>query len=84
VVFDFCSKMKVVKIVFDFHCVEDEETKPLLKTASKSDNENGRTCRHAPARWQSTRADAPHASSSPGWADPTHVTDPDNDDVIMM
>ena len=48
---------------------------------------------HAPARWLATRTDArhaSHASSSPGWADPTrildnptHVPDPDKDDVIM-
>jgi hypothetical protein len=37
VVFDFCSKMKVVKIVFwPYHCVEEEETKPLVKTTSKT------------------------------------------------
>ena len=85
VVFDFCSKMKVVNIVFwPYHCVEEEETKPLVKTASKSDVGNVRTRPHAPTTWQSTRADAPHASSSPGWADPTRipvdptrVTDPD-------
>jgi hypothetical protein len=44
--FDFCSKIKVVKIVFwPHHCVEEEETKPLLKTASKSDVEIVRTRR---------------------------------------
>jgi hypothetical protein len=32
-----------------------------------------RTCPHAPTRWLSTRADAPQASSSPGWADPTRI-----------
>jgi len=46
---------------------------------------------HAPTRWLATRTDvrhASHASSSPGWADPTripvdltHVVDPDTDDV---
>jgi hypothetical protein len=41
----FCSKMKVVKMVFSpYHCVEEEETKPLVKTASKSD------VGHAPTR----------------------------------
>jgi hypothetical protein len=49
---------------------------------------------HAPTRLLPTRTDArhaSHASSSPGWADPTripddptHVPDPDKDDVIMM
>ena len=53
-----------------------------MKTASKSDVGN-----------VLTRTDARHAShvsSSPGWADPTripndptHVLDPDKDDVIM-
>jgi len=45
---------------------------------------------HAPTRWLSKRADAPHASSSPGWPNPTwipvdltHVSDPDKDDVSM-
>jgi hypothetical protein len=34
--FDFCSKMKVVKIMFwPYHCVEKEETKPLVKTKLK-------------------------------------------------
>jgi hypothetical protein len=66
----------------------------LVKTALKSDVENVRTRRHASARWLATHTDArhaSHASSSPGWAnptqmpdDPTHVPDPDNDDVIMM
>jgi hypothetical protein len=56
VVFDFCSKIKVVKIVFrPYHCVEEEKTKPLVKTASKSDIENGRTHHHAPARRLPTR-----------------------------
>jgi len=46
-VFDFAQKMKVVKIVFwPYHCVEKEETKPLLKTASKSDIGNVLTRRH--------------------------------------
>jgi len=86
--------MKVVKIVFwPYHCVEEEETKPLLKTASKSDVGNLRTRHHAPERRLPTRPDArhaSHASSSPWWADPTripddptHVPDPDKDDVIM-
>jgi hypothetical protein len=76
--FDFCLKIKVVKIVFwPYHCVEEEETKPLVKTTSKSDVGNGRTRRHAPAGWLATRTDArhaSHASSSPGWADPTRPT----------
>jgi hypothetical protein len=65
-----------------------------LKTASKSDVGNVLTRRHTPARLLPTRTDArhaSHASSSPGWADPTripdnptHVPDPDKDDVIMM
>jgi hypothetical protein len=84
--------MKNVKIVFwPYHCVEEEETKPLVKTASKLDVGHGRTRRHAPVSRLPTRADAPHASSSPGWADPTripddptHVPDLDKDDVIMM
>ena len=92
VVFDFCSKIKVVKIVFwPYHCVEEEETKPLVKTASKSDIGHDRTCHHTPVSRLPTRADAPHASSSPGWADPTripddptHVPDPNKDDFIMM
>jgi hypothetical protein len=64
--------------------------KPLVKTASKSDVGHARTHPHAPTRWLSTRADVPHASSSPGWADPTripddptHKTDSDKDDVIV-
>jgi hypothetical protein len=51
---------------------------------------------HAPTRadekatYEHRHAQAPHASSSPGWADttripvdPTHVADPDKDDVSM-
>jgi hypothetical protein len=86
--------MKFVKIVFwPYHYVEEEETKPLLKTASKSDAGNLRTRHHAPARRLPTRTDARHAShesSPPGWADPTripddptYVPDPEKDDVIM-
>jgi len=57
VVFDFCSKMKVVKIVFwPYHRVEENETKPLVKTASKSDVGHGRTLHHSPARRLPTRA----------------------------
>ena len=69
--------------------MEVEETKPLVKTASKSDVGIILTRHHAPARWLATRATR-HASSSPGWVDPTlipvdptHVTDPDKDDVSM-
>jgi len=87
----FCSKIKVVKIVFwPYHFIKEEETKPLVKTASKSDVGNVHTRRHAPAGLQATRTDARHASSSPRWADPTripvdpiHVPDPDKDDVSM-
>ena len=90
-VFDFCSKMKVVKFMFcPYHRVEEEETSTLVKTASKSNVRHGRTRRHAPTRWLSTRTDVPHASSSAGWADPTRIPDdpiqmtgPDKDDVIM-
>jgi hypothetical protein len=57
--------------------------KPLVKTASKSDVGHGHTLHHSPARRLPTRADAPHASSSPGWADPTHMADPDINDVSM-
>jgi hypothetical protein len=80
-------------VFWPYHYVEEEETKPLLKTASKSDVGNVCTRRHAPARRLATRIDArhaSHASSSPGlvdptWIpdDPTHVPDPDKDDVIM-
>ena len=76
--------MKVVKIVFSsYQCVEEEETKPLLKTVSKLNVGNGRTRRHSPTRWLATRTDARHASSSPGWADPTHVPNPYEYDIIM-
>jgi len=80
-------------VFWPYHCVEEEDTNPLLKTASKSDVGNLRTRHHAPARRLPTRTDArhaSHASSSPGWADPTripddptHVPDPDKDDIIM-
>jgi hypothetical protein len=93
VVFDFCSKMKVVKIMFwPHHCVKEEETKPLVKIALKSDVRNGRTRHHTPAGWLATHTDArhtSHASSSPERADltqipddPNHVPDPDKDDII--
>jgi hypothetical protein len=50
VVFDFCSKIKMVKIVFwPYQCVEEEETKLLMKTTSKSDVGNVLTRRHC--RW---------------------------------
>jgi hypothetical protein len=49
-----------------------------------------RTWLHAPTSRLATRADACHASSSLGWADPTripdeptHMTDSDKDDIIM-
>jgi hypothetical protein len=65
--------------------------KPLVKTASKSDVGHDRTLHHSPARRLATRADACHASSSPGWADPTritvdptHMADPDMNDVSMI
>jgi len=80
-------------VFWPYHCVDEEETKSLVKTASKSDFGTVLTRRHAPARWLPTRTDshhASHASSSPGWADPTripddptHVPDPDEYDVIM-
>jgi len=69
--------MKVLKIVFwPYQCVEQKEMKPLVKTSSKSDVGNGRTRHHALAGWLATRTDtrhASHASSSPGWADPTRI-----------
>jgi len=41
-VFVFCSKMKVLKMVFwPYHCVEEVETEPLVKTASKSGASRG-------------------------------------------
>jgi hypothetical protein len=90
-VFDFCPKIKVVKMVFwSYHHVEEEETSTLVKTTQNLDIENGRTRHHAPARRLSTRTDTPHAFSSLGWADltripddPTHVTNPDKDDISM-
>ena len=63
----------------------------LVKTTQNLDIKNGRTRHHAPARRLSTRTDTPHAFSSLGWADltrilddPTHVTNPDKDDISMM
>jgi hypothetical protein len=48
--------MKFVKIVFSpYNCVEEEETKPLLKTTSKSDVGIVITRRHVPARLLATR-----------------------------
>jgi hypothetical protein len=79
VVFDFCSKMKVVKIVFwPYHRVEEEETKPLVKTASKSDVGHGRTLHHSPARrlpsaqTRTTRLHHPDGLPDPNarWPDP--------------
>ncbi|KAJ6883727.1 hypothetical protein NC652_030850 [Populus alba x Populus x berolinensis] len=73
-----------------FPTIEEEETKPLVKTTSKSDVGHGRTRHHAPAKRLPTRVDAPHPSSLPGWADPirisddlTHVADPDKDDRVL-
>jgi len=73
-----------------YHYVEEEEKKPLVKTASKWDVGHGRMRHHATVSRLPMRADAPHASSSPEWADPTrkpddliHVTNLDKDDVIM-
>jgi hypothetical protein len=67
----FCSKMKVVKIMFlPYHCVEEEETKPLVKMASKSDVGHARTRQHALERRLPRRTNVPHAShasSSPEW-----------------
>jgi hypothetical protein len=88
VVFDFCSKIKVVKMVFWlYHCVEEEEMNTLVKTTSKLYVEHGCTLPHVPARRLSTRIGAPqacHASSLPRWPnptripeDPTHMTDLD-------
>ena len=55
-------------------------TIPLCRGGSdEATGENGveierRTWPHAPTRWRPTRADAPHASSSPGWAGPNPNT----------
>jgi len=89
VVFDFFPKMKVVKMMFwPYHYVEEEERSTLVKTTQNSDVGHDRTCQHARERRLPTRADAPHASSSLGWADLTripddliHVTDLEYDDV---
>jgi len=77
-------------VFWPYHCIEEAETKPLVKTTSKSDVGHGRTLHHSPAVRLPTRADAPHASSSPEWADPTripvdptHMADPDMNDVSM-
>jgi uncharacterized membrane protein len=46
VVFDFCLKIKVVKIVFLlYHRVEEEETSTPVKTVQNSDVGHGRTRR---------------------------------------
>jgi hypothetical protein len=51
VVFDFCSKIKVVKIMFwPYHCVEEKETKPLVKMAQNSEVGHARTRQHVPER----------------------------------
>lgn len=89
--FDFCSKIKVVKIMFWlYHHVEEKETSTLVKTVWKSDFKHGRTCHHTPARWLPMRVARRHSSSSPEWADPTqipedptHMPDPGKNDVIM-
>ena len=45
-VFDFYSKMKVVKnCLWPYHCVEEEETSTLVKTTQNSDVGHGRTRR---------------------------------------
>jgi hypothetical protein len=45
VVFNFCPKIKVVKMVFwPYYCEEEEETSTLVKTTQKSDIEHDRTC----------------------------------------
>ena len=80
-----------------YHRVEEDETKPLVKTTSKSNVGRGRTLHHSPARRLPTRTDAPHASSSPVWVDPTRIpVDPthheqchneqyhDEDDINLM
>ena len=97
------SELKVL-VVFDFllknkSCQNCVLTIPLCRggrdeATVENHVKNGRRNHpHAPARSLSTRADArhaSHASSPPGWADPTrildyptHVTDPDTDDVSM-
>ena len=89
------------KVVFDFFlknesCQNCVLTIPLCRGGrDEATGANGieigrRTWPHVPSWWLSTRADARHASSSPGWVDPTripvdltHVTDPKKDDVSM-
>ena len=64
-------------------------TIPLCRGGrDEATGENGvkigrRTWPHSPSLSGKTFAHAPHASSSPRWADPTHVTDPDMNDVSM-
>jgi hypothetical protein len=73
----FCSKIKVVKIMFwPNHCVEEEETKPLVKTASKLNTGNGRTRRQALARWLATRLFRPDGLTWPEYqtTQPTWLT----------
>jgi len=94
VVFDFCSKNKSCQnCVLTIPLCRGGRDEATGETASKSKVKNGPTRHHAPARWLATGTDArhaSHASSSPGWADPTripvdptHVTDQDKDDVSM-
>jgi hypothetical protein len=92
------------KVVFDFlfknkSCQNYVLTIPLCRggrdeaTGEKGVEIGRRNHPRAPARWLATRTDvrhASHASSSPGWVDPTripvdptHVIDPDKDDVSM-
>ena len=63
-------------VFWPYHCVEEDETKRLVKMALKSDVGHGRTLHHSPARRLPTSANAPHGchvSSSPGWVDPTRI-----------
>jgi len=57
-------------VFWPYHCVEEEETKPLVKTVQNSDVGHARTRQHAPERRLPMRTNAPHAShasSSPEW-----------------
>jgi hypothetical protein len=62
----------------------------LVKTTKNLDVGHGCTRRQGVSPRAQTRPHACHASSLPGWLDPTripndstHVTNPDKDDVIM-